>query len=116
MFDVFLHATQVQQASATRLLSGRSDLTHVDSSVAQNRTSQWRKSEHVGKGERGLHLYCTLHKHRENVSELVFALLKILIFGSFIECDFVGVTSRCWFFFFFLLDFFCPHAPIPFQK
>lgn len=50
VFDVFLHAAQVQQASAASLVSGQSDLTHGDSAVAQNLTSQLRKSEHLGKG------------------------------------------------------------------
>lgn len=111
--DVFLHAAQVQQASAASLVPEQSDLTHVDSSVAQNLTSQSRKSEHLGKGERGYTYTALCIKHQENAQEeLVFALLKILIFGSFIECDFVGVTLRCFFFF---LDLFC-HASIPFQE
>lgn len=111
--DVFLHAAQVQQASAASLVPEQSDLTHVDSSVAQNLTSQSRKSEHLGKGEQGYTYTALCIKHQENAQEeLVFALLKILIFGSFIECDFVGVTLRCFFFF---LDLFC-HASIPFQE
>lgn len=41
VFDVFLHTAQVRQASAARLVSEQSDLTHVDSSV--HLTSQSRE-------------------------------------------------------------------------
>lgn len=53
VFDVFLHVAQVQRASAARLVPEQSDRTHVDSSVAQYLTSQSRKSEPLGEGERG---------------------------------------------------------------
>lgn len=95
MFDVFLHAAQVQQASAASLVSEQSDLTRVDSSVAQNFTSQ-RKSEHLGKGERGYTCTALGRNTRKmctrGVGICFVENIDFFFFGSFIECDFVGVT------------------------
>lgn len=46
VFDVFLHTAQVRQASAARLVSEQSGLTHVDSSVhltSQSREKIWMR-------------------------------------------------------------------------